>query len=399
MDRAKVNGVELEYEVRGAGEPVLLIDMLIADCFVPLLPEPALADGYQLIRYHKRGWVGSTHTPPPVSIGRARRRRRGVARAPRCAARSHRGPLHRRVDRSPTGPRPPREGAHAHAAGADAGVVAPRRCVPESRRPGVRGIRKRRPRGRVCHVRGRRKRPRLGRVSSVARGADPGCGHAVDQGCRHLLRSRAARRHRVDVRARAGCRHSQTGPIRDRRGDPAAVGGDRRVPPLLAPARRGVHDRRRGPSPADPASRARRSRRWRSSWGETPWPATSSWSARELRSPARRRHRPQPFQTATARPTTLRCPGPRARAHPCARATCAASHGSFAEVLRRMCARARADPGPPAQSPGRPSRQTPPPASSDSRAAGWRIGDGGVAHGAPARVSQRPARARRADMS
>jgi pimeloyl-ACP methyl ester carboxylesterase len=69
MDRARVNGVELEYEVRGAGEPVLLIDMLIADCFVPLLPEPALAHGYQLIRYHKRGWVGSTHTPPPVSIG------------------------------------------------------------------------------------------------------------------------------------------------------------------------------------------------------------------------------------------------------------------------------------------------------------------------------------------
>jgi pimeloyl-ACP methyl ester carboxylesterase len=68
MDRAKVNGVELEYEVRGAGEPVLLIDMLIADCFVPLLPEPALAHHYQLIRYHKRGWVGSTHTPPPVSI-------------------------------------------------------------------------------------------------------------------------------------------------------------------------------------------------------------------------------------------------------------------------------------------------------------------------------------------
>jgi pimeloyl-ACP methyl ester carboxylesterase len=42
--------------------------MLIADCFVPLLPEPALAHGYQLNRYHKRGWVGSTHTPPPGSI-------------------------------------------------------------------------------------------------------------------------------------------------------------------------------------------------------------------------------------------------------------------------------------------------------------------------------------------
>jgi pimeloyl-ACP methyl ester carboxylesterase len=68
MEREKVNGVELEYEVHGAGEPLLLIDMLIADCFVPLLSEPALADRYQLIRYHKRGWVGSTHTPPPVSI-------------------------------------------------------------------------------------------------------------------------------------------------------------------------------------------------------------------------------------------------------------------------------------------------------------------------------------------
>ena len=42
--------------------------MLLADCFLPLLSEPALADRYQLIRYHKRGWVGSTHTPPPVSI-------------------------------------------------------------------------------------------------------------------------------------------------------------------------------------------------------------------------------------------------------------------------------------------------------------------------------------------
>jgi pimeloyl-ACP methyl ester carboxylesterase len=68
MDRANVNGVELEYEVRGSGEPILLIDMLIPDCFVPILSDSSLATRYQLIRYHKRGWVGSTHTPPPVSI-------------------------------------------------------------------------------------------------------------------------------------------------------------------------------------------------------------------------------------------------------------------------------------------------------------------------------------------
>jgi pimeloyl-ACP methyl ester carboxylesterase len=68
MEIAKVNGVELEYEVSGSGEPVLLISPVLADGFVPLLSEPALADSYQLIRYHKRGWVGSTHTAAPVSV-------------------------------------------------------------------------------------------------------------------------------------------------------------------------------------------------------------------------------------------------------------------------------------------------------------------------------------------
>ena len=68
MESVNVNGVELEYELSGVGEPVLLISPVIADGFRPLLSEPALADRYQLIHYHRRGWVGSTHTPPPVSV-------------------------------------------------------------------------------------------------------------------------------------------------------------------------------------------------------------------------------------------------------------------------------------------------------------------------------------------
>ena len=68
MITATVNGVELEYEVVGSGEPVLLISPVLADGFLPLISEPALADRYQLIRYHKRGWVGSTHNPGPVSV-------------------------------------------------------------------------------------------------------------------------------------------------------------------------------------------------------------------------------------------------------------------------------------------------------------------------------------------
>ena len=69
MERAVVNGVELEYEVRGSGEPVLLIGgSHVANAFAPLLAEPALASQYQLIVYQRRGLAGSTHTPPPVSI-------------------------------------------------------------------------------------------------------------------------------------------------------------------------------------------------------------------------------------------------------------------------------------------------------------------------------------------
>lgn len=68
MQLARVNGVALEYEVTGSGEPVLLISPVVADGFLPLVSERALAARYQLITYHKRGWAGSTHTPPPVSI-------------------------------------------------------------------------------------------------------------------------------------------------------------------------------------------------------------------------------------------------------------------------------------------------------------------------------------------
>ena len=68
MKHAKVNGVELEYEVIGSGPPVLLISPVLADGFLPLVAEPSLNERYQLIRYHKRGWVGSTHPSTPVSV-------------------------------------------------------------------------------------------------------------------------------------------------------------------------------------------------------------------------------------------------------------------------------------------------------------------------------------------
>lgn len=67
--RAQVAGRELEYEVRGAGEPVVLVHgALIADAFAPLLGEPVLTERHQLILYHRRGYAGSTHPDKPLSI-------------------------------------------------------------------------------------------------------------------------------------------------------------------------------------------------------------------------------------------------------------------------------------------------------------------------------------------
>jgi pimeloyl-ACP methyl ester carboxylesterase len=68
MESATVNGVELEYEIVGSGEPVLLSSPAVPRGFLPLLSQPVLADRYRMIRYHRRGWAGSTHTLPPVSI-------------------------------------------------------------------------------------------------------------------------------------------------------------------------------------------------------------------------------------------------------------------------------------------------------------------------------------------
>jgi pimeloyl-ACP methyl ester carboxylesterase len=69
MEKARLNGVTLEYEVKGSGEPVLLITGAhMAAGYLPFMSQGTLFDRYQLIRYHKRGLAGSSHTPPPFSL-------------------------------------------------------------------------------------------------------------------------------------------------------------------------------------------------------------------------------------------------------------------------------------------------------------------------------------------
>jgi pimeloyl-ACP methyl ester carboxylesterase len=69
MDRATVEGIELHYELRGSGEPVVLIHWGVASAWAePLLHEPALADAHQLLTYHRAGFGRSARVEGPVTI-------------------------------------------------------------------------------------------------------------------------------------------------------------------------------------------------------------------------------------------------------------------------------------------------------------------------------------------
>ena len=68
LQRIKVNGGELEYEVSGTGDPVLLIHGTgVAATFAPQMTQPSLAK-YKLIRFHRRGFAGSSRAPVPFSM-------------------------------------------------------------------------------------------------------------------------------------------------------------------------------------------------------------------------------------------------------------------------------------------------------------------------------------------
>jgi pimeloyl-ACP methyl ester carboxylesterase len=89
MERLEVEGAVIEYEVHGNGEPVLLLHLgLVADGLArPLLAQPELASRYQLVHYHRRGYMGSTLGHEPLTMDRQTRdviallRHLGVRRA------------------------------------------------------------------------------------------------------------------------------------------------------------------------------------------------------------------------------------------------------------------------------------------------------------------------------
>jgi pimeloyl-ACP methyl ester carboxylesterase len=69
MRLVAVGEADLEVDIRGAGEPVLLIQTaLTADEFLPLANQPALQDSYRVILYRRRGYGRSSPAEEPGSI-------------------------------------------------------------------------------------------------------------------------------------------------------------------------------------------------------------------------------------------------------------------------------------------------------------------------------------------
>ena len=71
MNRAHVDGGELDYELRGHGDLVAFVHHGAgADWFQPLFAEPVLIDRFRLLRYHRPGYAGSSPLGGELSFTR-----------------------------------------------------------------------------------------------------------------------------------------------------------------------------------------------------------------------------------------------------------------------------------------------------------------------------------------
>jgi len=69
LTRLNLGAVQLEFQERGSGDPVLLIHAaLLADWFTPLLAQMPLTERCRLISYHRVGFAGSSPATAPLSV-------------------------------------------------------------------------------------------------------------------------------------------------------------------------------------------------------------------------------------------------------------------------------------------------------------------------------------------
>jgi pimeloyl-ACP methyl ester carboxylesterase len=88
MDRVSLGDVEIAYEVRGQGDPVVFVHHGAGvDWFLPLMRDPAVADRVRAVRYHRAGYGESSRPRTPITFAdeairfRALMDRLGIAHA------------------------------------------------------------------------------------------------------------------------------------------------------------------------------------------------------------------------------------------------------------------------------------------------------------------------------
>jgi pimeloyl-ACP methyl ester carboxylesterase len=69
FNRATLDNIELEYEIRGTGEPVIFVHGgFLYDAFSQLMADSNLTNQYRLVNYHRVGYGGSKAVQGSVSI-------------------------------------------------------------------------------------------------------------------------------------------------------------------------------------------------------------------------------------------------------------------------------------------------------------------------------------------
>jgi pimeloyl-ACP methyl ester carboxylesterase len=69
MERAHLNGADVEYEVRGSGAPVVFIHgAILSDGFLPVIEQAGIAEKFQIVHYRRRGYAGSSRAAAGMTV-------------------------------------------------------------------------------------------------------------------------------------------------------------------------------------------------------------------------------------------------------------------------------------------------------------------------------------------
>ncbi|RKU00169.1 hypothetical protein C7H84_27280 [Burkholderia sp. Nafp2/4-1b] len=69
MERVKLNGADVEYDVRGSGAPVVFIHgAILSDGFVPVIEQAGIAENFRIVHYRRRGYAGSSRAVAGMSM-------------------------------------------------------------------------------------------------------------------------------------------------------------------------------------------------------------------------------------------------------------------------------------------------------------------------------------------